>query len=167
VFAFEPNPRVYISLLKNLELNAAGNVVPLHMALGAGDALLGLTFDPMHSGVSHLVSDPATEWPGPGGTRFLVPVVTAAALHFMIDICLTRSVYVKVDVEGLEVEVLRSILRTPIRERIKAVIVEVDSKNLARFGDTPDSLYSLMNTNGFSPTVGPATSPHYDEVFRS
>jgi FkbM family methyltransferase len=163
VFAFEPNPAVYVHLLRNIALNRARNIVPISLALGDRSALATLSYDPAHSGASRITETSAD---GPHASSPVIPVTPLDALGFVLDACRGRHVSVKVDVEGYELRVLRMLLRSAVSPAIRTAIVEIDAANLARFADTPGELYAEMGTAGFSPTFGPGAAAHYDEIFR-
>lgn len=162
VFAFEPNPAIYIQLVRNIILNRASNVVPLNLALGERSALSALSYDPSHSGLSR-IADSAGQ---PEASAFTIPVTPLDALGFLLDACRGRRVSVKVDVEGYELRVLRMLLRGALAPAIETAIVEIDAANLAQFADTPGRLYAEMGAAGFTPAIGPGGAPHYDEIFR-
>jgi FkbM family methyltransferase len=162
VIAFEPNPRIFSYLLENLRINSCSNVVPLNIAVGEEDAVLNLSHDNSHSGASHLMMSNTA-----GRNRnsiVRVPVINPVTFSFLTRLLQWLDVHVKVDVEGFEVSVLRSLLQTQFAPRIQSVVVEIDAALLRRFGSTPSQIYSLMTSAGFRATVG-ENSGHYDEIF--
>ena len=122
VIAFEPNPVTYQLLLENIRLNHARNVIPLNVALGDADDVVGLSFDASHSGLSHLThTRPA---------RFKVPVLDAGKFSWLERLTADKSVFVKIDVEGYELAVIAGLLRTAFASNIRMMIVEIDDANL-------------------------------------
>lgn len=100
VFAFEPNPMTFRRLLRNLELNDAGNVVAINkgVARKTGSAWL-------ETGSTSVCSRLAIDTENlAGGDRFQVETVAMDefAAHYGID----RVDLMTVDVEGSEVEFL-------------------------------------------------------------
>ena len=163
VFAFEPNPIVYRQLLRNIELNATTNLIPLHVALSEHPGLLPLTFDPQHSGVSRLVLHQSTNH-----TRdrpFLVPALPVDSLPFIAETAKGRPVYAKIDVEGYEVSILRMLFASRLAAALETIIVEIDPANLANFNHTVDDLYATAERAGFEGKLGRGHAEHYDEVF--
>jgi len=103
VIAFEPNPAIFGQLLENIKLNRAYNVLPLNLALGNTNEVLGLTFDTTHSGLSHLTHVK------PG--RLKVAVVDPSNFSLLETLTTDKPIYVKIDVEGYEYEVISALLR--------------------------------------------------------
>ena len=164
VFALEPNPVVYRQLLRNVELNATKNVVPLHLALAEQADLFRLTFDPGHSGVSRLVLGTDGD-EGCGGGWVVVPGFPMDSLSFIRERVGDRPVYAKIDVEGYEFSILEMLFRSSLAPSLHRLIVEIDSGNLARFSRTVDDIYSIADGAGFVGKLGCGHAGHYDELF--
>jgi len=158
IICFEPNPVIYSDLIKNLSANNLNaNILPLNMAI-SGETLLGsLTYDPTHSGVSHLS--------GESGNDLGVFVAKWHDLRFIEKLIGERDIYIKIDVGGAEAAVLQSIETLIIGKNIKKVIVELDDEYLERFGDSKKVVYTLMEKFGFSAKFN-YSKKHYDEVFQ-
>ena len=163
VFAFEPNPVVYRQLLRNIELNATTNLIPLHLALSEGTGLLPLTFDPEHSGVSRLALNGTTN--DSRKRHFLVPSLPLDSLAFVAEAAKGRAVYAKIDVEGYEVSILRMLFASRLAPELETIIVEVDPANLANFNRTVEDVYATAERAGFEGRLGRGYAEHYDEVF--
>jgi FkbM family methyltransferase len=147
VFAFEPQRLVYQTLCANLALNSITNVSCWHAAVGraAGEVLVPVLdyAQPNNFGGVSL-----------GATREgeAVPVLTIDSLQ------LTRCALIKVDVEGMEREVLEGAVATiqrckPLlyvendrREKSAALIQTVDALGYALFWHRPP----LFNPKNFA-----------------
>lgn len=117
VFSLEPNPFVFATLCENVALNGVGNVVPLCAAVVRGEAgLRRLSCKPTHSGGGSLTRDLA--WTTP------VLAVNHALLDGIADE-VGGEFLVKIDVEGLEGEVVEAIAGSRIAARVSGVIVEL------------------------------------------
>jgi len=157
VIAFEPNPAIFGQLLENIQLNRAYNILPLNLALGNSNEVVGLSFDTTHSGLSQLTHVK------PG--RPQVAVVDPGNFSLLDTLTADKPIYVKIDVEGYEYVIISALLRTSFAKNIRMIITEIDNANLASFKHSPNDVYGLMGASGFRPQFGLGTSAHYDEVF--
>ncbi|WP_224814949.1 FkbM family methyltransferase [Hasllibacter sp. MH4015] len=122
VFVVEPNPKAYAVLLANIALNGLERVVEgrgLGYGMGAEDGGgFGVRAGPANLGGGHLVA-------GKGN----IPVSTADRLagDAAID-------FVKIDVEGMEIDVLKGLEQTIARSR-PTLFVELNDENRAVLED--------------------------------
>jgi FkbM family methyltransferase len=157
VLAFEPNPWVFRDLVRNLGLNDCSNVIALCMAVGGESDLVDFSFPVGHTGAGRqaVLADGPT-WKA---------VVECIALESgLAKACRGRRVFVKVDVEGAELQALRGLRGIFETGNLRKAIVEIDERHLARYASKPDDVFALMSRYGLQPTVGTRTR-HYDEVF--
>ena len=107
VVAFEPNPTTLKRLRRNLELNDFTNVLVVPMGVGAKAATLELTYDSLMTGGAS--ADPsisaALRTVAPHTQTVLIPVDRLDTL--LRTLSLPAPHLVKVDVEGMELEVLQ------------------------------------------------------------
>ena len=122
VLAFEPQERLFYALAGNLALNNLSNARALWAAVGAENGSIGvpvLDYDvPSSFGSLELRASPAVEsigQPVDYSRTVTVPMRTIDSLG------LARLDLLKVDVEGMELEVLRGALETI--ERCRPVII--------------------------------------------
>lgn len=157
VLAFEPNIHVFKMLIENIQKNRAQNILPLNVAIAGATTRSQFACDSGgHTGVGHLSPEGnMTVWQWNFGQ--LLPVIT--------DMIETRSTVVKIDVEGAEAVVLRALIPSLSTLAVREIIVEIDSKHLKRFGDTPQDIYHMMESCDFNPLRGADTGGHYNEVF--
>ena len=160
VFAVEPNPYIFGALVVNLELNGCRNVVALNLAVGSTPGLVEFSHSPEHSGAGR--SGAA----GSGRLRWRALVERFDASSSLARACAGRPMVIKIDVEGAELEALEGLAGVIDAASVKKVIVEIDARNLERFGATPGKLIAFLRDRGLVPTVG-SDSAHYDEVFVS
>jgi FkbM family methyltransferase len=123
VVAFEPNPPAMAILRANVALNGLEGVVDLtNLGWGLSDAE-GAGFSTVtkraNLGATRLVAD------GQGG----IPVRTGDAM-----LAGTRADFIKLDVEGMEIAVLRGLAATLARDR-PPVFLELDHTNRPAFDD--------------------------------
>jgi FkbM family methyltransferase len=148
VYAFEPSPANYRALMENLELNRVTNVTARNVALALEDGTRVLNEGPGTNTGRATLRVPQTER-DIGRPQVTVPVRT---LHTEVpEAELARIRVVKIDVEGFELEVLRSLepvfaLGSPLAVFLELTPGWVDRDDLA-------SLERMWREHGFTPYV--------------
>jgi FkbM family methyltransferase len=143
VIAFEAHPLTFALLKRNVEENRLSNVTVENRALGDTAGTLRLSFTAANPGETHVAG--ADE----GGVA--VPVTT-------LDEALSRAGtgavdYLKIDVEGFELPVLRGALRT-LRESPGIIVqTELQERHAERYGTTIGDVASLLFGEGLKPHV--------------
>lgn len=134
VIAIEPSP-VVMFLIRNVMLNKLRNIIVIPKAISL-NSKVELTFNPIHSGGSSIVG-----FPSKGSISIKVD---AEPLDHIVDKTLGNKRIIKIlkiDVEGAEIEVLRSAIQT--LNQTKYVIVEV------RY-NTIDQVTKILKEHNFS-----------------
>lgn len=132
VIAFEPHPRIYRFLLGNLSLNHCSNVSPRNVALGAKDAL-ALMSDDRRDDMNHI----ATTGSIPITVTTLDSAVPPGAIAFL-----------KVDVEGAELGVLRGAAR--VVATAACINCELIEAHCRRYGHHMRDVISLLEAAGLT-----------------
>lgn len=161
VLAFEPQRLLNEEIRSNARLNGLGNIFVFDMAIGDRTGLFALAgSNSEHTGVGHIDTKTA------GDT---IVVDLAEDLKLVDKLVAERNVMVKIDVEGFELQVLKSLRALFNSRRIESLIVELDPALLGRFGTQASSIYAFMESRGFVPTVLECAPDeeefHYDEIF--
>lgn len=153
VLAYEPGRYAFDLLLRNIELNELGNVLPRNEAIASSVRCLCLAMDDVnHTAMAHISSRGESVRAGPLEDRQLLDRLS----------CL--DIYIKIDTEGYEYEVLRGLRLVLETGRVRALAVEIDERHLRRYASFPTEVYELLAEYGFSPRFG-LRSGHYDEIF--
>jgi len=137
VYAFEPFPGTFERLKTNIKLNVLSEkviAVPRGLSDHAGSC--GMQTDNTNSGAHYLID-------GKGA----IEITTLDA--FCADHRLQRLDFLKIDVEGLEMAVLRG-GREVIRQHRPMLQVEVHPVTLQRQGGSPSQLIELLQALGYS-----------------
>ena len=142
IFAFEPDSVLHAALLKNLERNAARNVVPIPRALGARTARLALKTYGLNSGDNRLCDDPSET----GAIPVEVVTMDEALAGERVD-------FVKLDVQGWELEALRGMSRILADNPGVRLFVEFWPYGLRRAGGNPLDLITFLQDNHFRVTT--------------
>ena len=145
VIAFEAHPITFSYLHRNARTNGLTQLVPLHLALGETNGEVSMTFFAANPGETHVASAGET-----------VMANTAVVPLRRLDDALaeqgvTRVDYLKVDVEGFELPVLRGALRTLTDNPGIAVQTELVERHAARYGHRIEDIGSLMSGIGLRP----------------
>lgn len=143
VHAFEPEPRNFAQLHKNVHLNGLEERITMH-AIGLGDCPARVplfveaeTGDGRHSIVSH-----------PAGRRqVLIDLDTAD--NIAASSGRTPNV-VKIDVEGAEMHVLRGMTGLLSRQAVRDLFVEIHPQILRQTGHLPQSLRAWLARFGYA-----------------
>jgi FkbM family methyltransferase len=142
VFAFEPEPHVAELLRENCALNGSANVMVLQAAVGAASGYGWVNRNPngnLGDNRIRLTRDNA-------GTR--VEIVS-------LDDCLAevgdgQVEFVKIDVQGYEMEVLRGMHATIERNPELILLIEMDPNLLREAGHSGPALAAELRELGFS-----------------
>jgi FkbM family methyltransferase len=145
VYAFEPSPRTYSSLVVNLQLNPhIRNIFTYNLAVGAVN---GYAVIDNPSGTS-------------SGSAMCIPVIEGSVAGMsMIVKMLTLDTFVeekgvnaidlvKIDIEGFEVAALEGAVNTLTKFR-PLVLIEVSESLILRAGYSVQRLQTLVDTLGY------------------
>jgi len=136
VFAFEPIPATFEALETNIRRNGCSNVTCLGLGVGAKAGTLRFTNS----------SDAATNRMDPSAD-LAVPVTSIDEFCAQKDI--DRIDFLKIDVEGAELQVLEGSRQHFEAGSIAAGMIEVCPGNLARFGITTVDLHRALTGWGY------------------
>lgn len=144
VYAFEPVPTTHLRLLANLGRNAAGNrVTPVKDGLSDASGEFDM-FVPATSG------SPAASLndlhPGEGSRRVTCRFTTLD--EFVEENGIARIDFLKCDVEGAELRVLKGGMKSLVRFK-PAIVIELLRKWSAAFGYHPNDVIDLFNGLGY------------------
>ena len=135
-YAFEPNPLVFESLKKNIDLNNARKIEALNYAISDVEGLSQFVATDGHTGMGRLV----------GGAAEGITVKTVNADMFdniaIHDDRLPKII--KIDVEGHEPVVISELMKSSIWNDIRYLYFEV---NASRYDETP--VVERLRASGF------------------
>jgi FkbM family methyltransferase len=168
VISLEPSAREFADLLRNIKL-LDSHLVVLPVAASCQAEFLGFRIGHLsHSGGNSLGSAR-----GSNESDVVVQAVKLDDLltsdqlrgwQLMHKAYEARSLVVKIDVEGFEVQVLEGMQRLLSERRCRKVIVEEnDGRAKALIGDF--NLTATMARFGYRPTVDPAGRSHFDQCY--
>ncbi|MCA9392429.1 FkbM family methyltransferase [candidate division WWE3 bacterium] len=141
VYSVEPEPANFATLQENVTLNNLDNVHLLNAAMGSRDGNVQLYTSNDNSGAHTLLRDQGGETVNVKSKRFET---------FMVEQSLATIDVLKIDVEGLEYEILDSIT-TETFAKIKSLLIEFH--DLMGHGRHYTEIVNLLEKNGFTAEV--------------
>lgn len=115
ILAFEPDPRTFATLCKNIHQNQLGNVVAYQVALGSADGVVDFYRPEDENSSGLLMSTNRERW---YSTRIQVP---AKRLSTFID---SEVDLLKLDVEGAEFDVMDDLIATGKLHHVRRIHLE-------------------------------------------
>lgn len=137
VFAFEPGVSAYAALQKNVALNTVSNVTTYNAAVSTGDTRWSLVQPGLSDEQSFLV--PASEG---------APMLNIVRLDDVMQKHNIQQIdFLKIDVEGAELLVVRSLGERLVD--VRKIFFENIPHVMERFGYTHEELYGFLIEHGF------------------
>ena len=159
VVAFEPSLETYSKLVTNVQHDKYQNVLLFNFCVTDQSGFLRL--QNRVSGQSGLCAVA----PSPSAAGSLVAGVTLSDFPAILEMLSDRRTLIKVDVEGYELFALRGMASILARPETRTVVVEIDGRNLQRYGSNVQDVYSFLQTFGFEPAGLENRQRHFDEIF--
>jgi FkbM family methyltransferase len=149
VVAIEPAPSIRSKLLRNIALSVCDNVEIVEAGAGARESIATLN-------IGHATHLAQTSMLPISGSSASVDVRVAPLPDLIPPGLLARTRVIKIDVEGVEHEVLDG-LHTRIDElpRDAAILLEVSPSRLASVGRSASEVFSLLKSWGFDAFIVP------------
>ena len=150
VHAFEPIPETFCRLKTNVVANGLLNRSVLNcLAIGTQAELITFKVQDDSPATNHL-SDSDFENASDAGVS--LQHVAATSLDAYCDsFGVERIDFLKVDVEGMEPQVLQGGQRMLCQKRIASILLEVCPRNLTGVGSSPSALYQRITNSGYQP----------------
>jgi FkbM family methyltransferase len=159
IHAFEPIPETFCRLKNNVIANGMVNSSVLNcLAVGAQPELITFEVEDRSPATNHLSTTHCQNAPG-SGVR--LQHVAATSLDAYCESYGVEQIdFLKVDVEGMEPQVLRGGARMLLERRIGAILLEFCPDNLADVGSSPSDLFGEITKSGYCPRrLDPAGTP--------
>lgn len=142
VIPIEPQARLWPVIIRNFQLNRLHNYRLVPYAVGSTEGFIDINVYPsMNTGASSLVSQ--------GRTRAMrrqkagiLPLARIAQIHGISGARLA-----KIDVEGFELEVLKS--AGDLLGKIENIFVELHPQQLQALGQSPEDVERLLEAKGY------------------
>ena len=151
VFAFEPSPTNFWLLNQNVALNNLASVKCLPLAVAGGTEIVNFTVDlsPAAAGTNQ-ISDKSS------GT-----LVQAYSINDLVQsAACSWPNHLKIDVDGIELDILKSAESVLSSDRLTSVMCEVDESDASSL----TNIHSLLNSFGFN-SVTTRHAPYFDDNY--
>lgn len=157
IYSFEPHPETYQYLVDNLERNESKKCVPYKLAISDKSEAQIIHVKPNHSGVATLRKVNSSEG---YHSSIHIECVNADALDTLIENPENLPVVIKIDVEGFELVVLQTLMKTGFWKSVKNIYYEVDESYLDY-----KKVENLLLSEGFTFEAKNGSGEHYDLMF--
>lgn len=158
VLAFEAGSGAYDRLVRNIELNGLRDVTAHHMALGDREGMIEFFVSPGDPGALLMST---IEQRMPGNVERVKAVRLSSYLHRRVD-------FLKLDVEGAELDVLRDLQRTGKLRLVQQMVIEYHH-HITENDDRLSQLLRILEDEGFgyhisSPEAPPRERGRFQDV---
>ena len=149
VYAFEPVPRSYERLMRNLEINKVKNVKAYNLGLSDRNESLPVYIPKEIPAEASLCQSSATEFSkGTNMQKEVIKVSLKPFDQFSEEEGLNHVDVVKIDVEGAELKVLKGMKKVLKSDNLK-LFVEISPQLIELMGGTVQELIKLLSDSGF------------------
>lgn len=139
IYSFEPTPESYAIIRKNIRLNHCKNIFPKNIALSDKTGIQKFYTSKTHSGRNALTNFDSDVQDG----YRMVRTATFDSLK------LGRIDIMKLDVQGVELNVLKGMVRTLERHAPHHIILEYSRGHLASNGTKPEEVLDFLEEYGY------------------
>jgi FkbM family methyltransferase len=146
VYAFEPSFSTYAQLSRNVALNGCqGRVIPMLVALSDENGLVTFNYSSLDPGAAlHALGDSVDYRGRPFRPALAQPVLSYRMDDFVAQFAGRTPNHIKLDVDGIELKVLRGGPKTLADPALRSVLVEVESGRAEEGG-----IEALLAAHGF------------------
>ncbi|HEY8259106.1 MAG TPA: FkbM family methyltransferase [Gemmatimonadales bacterium] len=147
VYAFEPSFSTFTQLSRNVALNGAeGRIIPVLVALSDVNGLVTFNYSSIDPGAAlHALGESLDSIGRPFRPVFSQPVLCYRMDDFIAQFAVAAPNHIKLDVDGVELKVLRGASGVLANPRLRTVLVEVEPARPERA-----AIEELLAANGFA-----------------
>ena len=145
VFSFEPAYPTFLALCENIRVNELGEfIVPCHLAIGEGSGIVKFYFQSLLPGGScHNLGD-NVNWSGNKfQEEFAISMMSCTLDKFIEYFNVPYPNYIKIDVDGIEMKIIKNMSAVLANPELKTLIIEVNNNKAGDFEE-------IMSAFGFT-----------------
>lgn len=151
IFSFEPIAKVFELLKINASFNSGGKITPIHAAVSDSDGEMEFQVPGNVAIFGRLAPKKPVSFLD---ARFLGATVSKVPTIRLEKFCAARNItfidFLKIDVEGFELQALQGFGNLMKQKRIGAMHVETIRENHERAGESFDEFVSFVGACGYS-----------------
>ena len=140
VFAFEPEPTNYNSLVRNISLNNLQNVIPVKLGLSNSEKVIKLYRNERDEGMHSLAQINKHNY---------VKIQTITLDAFCTEYSISRVDFLKIDIEGAEVKALQG-MKNILGTLSPKILIEVVEHHLRAMRTSEKDLRSFLERLGYT-----------------
>lgn len=145
IIAIEPDPQTFNALIKNCELNNISNVNAHNIAISNSNGKITFHQSIFHSGTSSMFVNEKDK------SKMKKIIIKTTTLDELIKEKYEYIAWVKIDVEGAELEVLKG--SSTILSKTKNIIIEVHEHILNQNNKNSKEIIEILEESGFKITL--------------
>jgi FkbM family methyltransferase len=149
VYAFEPNPETYLMLSKIKQENKLQRLQIFQQGLGAQSGEYYLHLDDKDSGYSTFLNNP--DFVDHSISKVKIETFEQWIVDHKFTLPNTPEWVAKIDVEGMELDVLIGMGKALQARVFKGIVIEVSEHTLALAGNKPEDIFDFMKSMGYKP----------------
>jgi FkbM family methyltransferase len=142
VYAFEPEAMNFSELCQNIRLNHLHKVKPFSLAVSSQNTFIGLTPSAENAGEAKHATGYHSQVSHKSTTQYSYSMSIDKLLE---DKSIEFPAYIKVDVDGLERDIINGMVKTLKDSRLKSVLIEIDENRIDQL-----EIIKIMESSGLN-----------------
>lgn len=143
IHCFEPSPETFSSLKRNVNVNAAGEIIAHQLAVGEKQGELSFVNNIHSPALNRFLADDEKVH-----ADDVIKVKVISIDDFVSELGQAEVAFLKIDVEGYEPQVIAGAAKLLASRRFNAGLVELCPTNLKNVGASVRDLLSSVNASG-------------------
>lgn len=149
VFTFEPNPLNYKEIITNLKINNIKNVEVLNIGVGAKKGVEKLVYNPRESAMGTFEEKIKKNMKGNSKLAKEISISVDTIDNLISKGKIERPDFVKIDVEGVEMDVLEGMIET-VRNNKPKLFIEIHGADLEQKISNAKNIINYLIQNKYS-----------------
>ena len=147
VITFEPNPLSYRKIIDNVKVNQFDNVKVFNLAVGARKSTAKLVLDDFELGTGEIMSDNDGMISAMKGKKYVQVEIDSIDGLIYGDV-IPKPQFIKIDVEGFELEVLKG-AATTLEQSRPQLFIEIHGDGIANKKENLREIVEFLSRYGY------------------